>query len=49
MILFSTYIKDLKVLAEALRNLETRTLEATGIHIESARMKSVLAELNLVY
>ena len=37
------------VLPESLRNLEVRTLEVTGVHIEPARIKTILAELNLVY
>jgi hypothetical protein len=37
------------VLPELLRNLEVRTLEARGFRVEPARVKRVLAELNLVY
>jgi hypothetical protein len=36
-------------LPRSLLKLEVRTLQATGIHIETARMKKILEELNLVY
>ena len=37
------------ILPQALMNLEVRTLHANGIHINSARITGLVAELNLVY
>ncbi len=37
------------VLPDSLMSLEVRTLEGTGVHVQPARMKKILAELELVY
>ena len=37
------------VLPDALMNFEVRTLRDDGVYIQPARMKRILAELNLVY
>lgn len=36
-------------LPDSLMSLEVRTLEGTGVRVQPARMKKILAELELVY